>query len=184
MPITLDSRHDITLDAARRVGWEGERIKIGAGAKATMKSARAGFERLMADPDIVIYGVTSGYGQNARVRLTPEQRKEHARQPLWHVQAHFGAAYPERVTRLMVLARLANFLGGHCRRPAAARRSGRRDAGEAAAQGALRRGDVRGRNPAAVVPVRWPRAASSRSRRRCWRSRTAPRSPPRLRPTG
>lgn len=113
MPITLDSRHDITLETARKVGWEGERLKIGVGAKAAMKSARAGFERLMANPDIVIYGVTSGYGQNARHRLDAEQRKSHARQPLWHVQAHFGAAYPERATRLMVLARLANFLGGH-----------------------------------------------------------------------
>jgi histidine ammonia-lyase len=113
MPITLESRHDLTLAAARRVGWAGDTVAIGASALARIAEARAAFERLMDEPGIVIYGVTSGYGQNAWKRFSREERKQHALQRLHLPQAHFGVAFPERVTRLMVLARLANFLEGH-----------------------------------------------------------------------
>ncbi len=65
------------------------------------------------DPEITIYGVTSGYGQHARIRLDPAQRKAHARRPPLAAAASFGAVLPERVTRAIVLARLANFVEGH-----------------------------------------------------------------------
>ncbi len=179
-----NSRHDITLETARKVGWEGERLKIGAGAKAAMKSARAGFERLMANPDIVIYGVTSGYGQNARHRLDAEQRKSHARQPL--------------------VARAGTFrrrLSGTCD-PAdgvgAARQFSRRPRGGATATCRSRRGDAGAdryrrsptreryaparscRSPTCSAASRWQ---SSRRKRRFSPSRTVPRSPPRWSPT-
>lgn len=113
MAIDVARRADLTLDAAQRVGWDGEGVTIAPGAKAAMAAARAGFERLMDEPGIVIYGVTSGYGQEAHRKLTGPERMVHARRPQLAVQANTGELFPERAVRLMVFARLANFLEGH-----------------------------------------------------------------------
>lgn len=113
MTIILKSRHDITLDVAERVGWRGEPVRIAAVALERMAAARAAFERLISDPEVVVYGVTSGYGQHARVQVPLKDRLRNARHPPVTMQANTGAPFPERATRLMVLARLANFLGGH-----------------------------------------------------------------------
>lgn len=81
MTVTLNSRADFTLGAAHRVAWGGEGVVLGGTSQHAMAEARARFMRLIDDPDIVVYGVTSGYGQNAKVRLTPDQRKAHANRP-------------------------------------------------------------------------------------------------------
>ena len=111
--LTLATRRDITLAAAERVAWRRARLLVADAALARMAACRAAFERLLQDPDVTIYGVTSGYGQYASVRLTPAERLRQARRPLATMQANAGDPFPERVTRLMVLARLANFLDGH-----------------------------------------------------------------------
>ncbi len=113
MDIVLERRHDITLEAARKVAYDGARVRLGATALAQIGRARSAFERLIEEPGIVIYGVTSGYGQNAYQRFTPEERRTHARRPPLAAQAHWGEPFPERAVRLMVLARLANFIEGH-----------------------------------------------------------------------
>ena len=95
------------------MGWLGASVEVAPEALERMAACRAAFERLIADPGISVYGVTSGYGQHASVRLAPEERLRHARRPPAAMQANTGAPFPERVTRLMVLARLANFLDGH-----------------------------------------------------------------------
>jgi histidine ammonia-lyase len=75
--------------------------------------ARAAFMRLIEDPAISIYGVTSGYGSRAGQRLKPEERKRHAAQPNHGTAATFGEPFPKRLARGFVLARLANLLEGH-----------------------------------------------------------------------
>ncbi len=113
MAVRLSKRLDITLDAAARVGWQREGVEIAPEALVTIATARAAFERLIEQPGIVIYGVTSGYGQRAWQRFTREERIAHAAKPSLAAQAHAGEPFPERVVRIMVLARLANFLEGH-----------------------------------------------------------------------
>jgi histidine ammonia-lyase len=113
MSVTLNSRADFTLETARRVAWGGEGVRLGAASQTAMAEARARFLRLIEDPEITIYGVTSGYGQNAKVRLTPEQRKVHADRPPHPAAASWGDPVPERVARAIVFARLANFVEGH-----------------------------------------------------------------------
>ena len=76
MTVTLESRDDVTLDAVRRVAWQGERLEISGPARDRMTTCREAFLRLLDDPDIVIYGVTSGYGQHARIRLSNPSRTE------------------------------------------------------------------------------------------------------------
>jgi histidine ammonia-lyase len=113
MSITIDGRGDLTLEALKAVAWRGEGVKLGKRAKATIASARADFLKLIEREDITIYGVNTGYGHQAKRRLTPEERKAQARMPTHHRAASWGDPLPERVTRAIVFARLANIVGGH-----------------------------------------------------------------------
>lgn len=114
MSVEIGSRADINLGNYFRVAWQGEGVDLSETALATISMAREGFLRLITNnPELTIYGVTSGYGQQASRRLTPEERLAHARRPPRAAAAAFGPPLPERVTRGMVLARLANFVEGH-----------------------------------------------------------------------
>lgn len=130
--VPLTSRHDITLDTFRRVAWEGETVTITDESSARMVAARRAFDALLAsDPEISVYGVTTGGGEFAKERVVPAQSVAEAvgsdeagteaaggtgaprRREGFDLSLAFGDALPERVTRGIVLARLANFLGGH-----------------------------------------------------------------------
>lgn len=114
MPVQLARRADLTLDAYRAVAWGGEPVRLAASAKERIAAARRAFLALLErDPPPVIYGVTSGYGQEADRRLAPAERLAHARLPPYGATAAFGRPLPERVTRGIVFARLANFVEGH-----------------------------------------------------------------------
>jgi|AntDeeMinimDraft_5_1070356.scaffolds.fasta_scaffold00251_8 histidine ammonia-lyase len=113
MTVELDHRHQIDLDALRRVAWQGESVVLSERALERMRASRAGFMRLLEQPDVVIYGVTSGYGQLAHLRFDDEQRRRHAAMPPRAPAASFGDPLPERVTRAIVFARLANYVDGH-----------------------------------------------------------------------
>ena len=114
MTLLVTERADLTLDAFYRVAWCGEPVRFGEAAVERMADCRAAFLRLLdSDESIVIYGVTTGYGQNASQRLDAEQRRaQAARAPIPAVTS-FGEPLPERVARGIVLARLANFVEGH-----------------------------------------------------------------------
>lgn len=114
MTATLHRRSDINLDIFRRVAWEGEDVRIDDQALRTIRRCRESFLALLDnDPEVVIYGVTTGYGQRAGIRLTPEERKIQARAPATAPRVAFGTPLPERTTRGIVLARLSSFLEGH-----------------------------------------------------------------------
>jgi len=112
-PVTLSHRGDFTLDAFRQVAWQGAEARFGPAALGAMATAREAFLALIENPDIVVYGVTSGYGQMAKIRFTPEQRKTHAARPPFAANAGFGRPAPQRISRGIVFARLANYVEGH-----------------------------------------------------------------------
>ncbi len=112
MTVTLSSRQDITLEALHRVAWQRETVAIAASSVARMAEERQRFMQLIEDPAISVYGVTSGYGQNARKRLSPDERKLHAKRPPIQQAAGWGDPLPDRVTRAIIFARLANFVDG------------------------------------------------------------------------
>jgi histidine ammonia-lyase len=114
MTLRLNSRADFTVENYGKVAWGGEAVALSDGALQRIADCRAGFMRLIdGDPEILIYGVTSGYGQFARVRLNPEERRAHARKPPFGAHAAFGPPLPERVARGIVFARLVNYVEGH-----------------------------------------------------------------------
>src|SRR3954469_8931870 len=116
MTLSVATRTDLSLDAVRRVAWEGESVELHPDALAAMDRGHPSFRalveaRLAEDPGALIYGTTTAPGDGAAVPLTAEAQ---ARRPtrLWTAHA-FGAPLPERVVRAIVLARLANFVDGH-----------------------------------------------------------------------
>ncbi len=114
MTLTIQTRRDITLDAVHRVAWRGEDVRLSDDVMKHMGEARSRFMALLDnDPDITIYGVTTGYGQMAKHKLGPEERRAQAKMPPVAAAASWGDPVPERVTRSIVLARLANFVEGH-----------------------------------------------------------------------
>jgi histidine ammonia-lyase len=113
MTVVLRDRFGITLDAVRRVAWQGEDVRLRQDTLEHIGACRRSFMQLIeSDSDITVYGVTTGMGERASVKLGPdEQKAQAARPPL--AGASFGRPLPERVVRAIVLARLANFLDGH-----------------------------------------------------------------------
>ena len=110
------TRADLTLEAVRRVAWDGEPVELAPAALEAMDRRHASFlalveARLAEDPGALIYGVTTAPGDGAAVALTAERAARRPRE-LW-TAASFGEPLPERVARAIVLARLANFVEGH-----------------------------------------------------------------------
>jgi histidine ammonia-lyase len=114
--VRLTSRHDINLDAVDAVARKRATVDIAPEARALMDRCARSFdqlvdERVRADPEALIYGVTSAPGDRAAIALDVAAQ---ARRPtrLW-TAVSYGESLPDRVVRAIVLARLANFLGGH-----------------------------------------------------------------------
>jgi histidine ammonia-lyase len=114
--VAIGDRFDITLETVERVAWRGDRVLLEAGAMRRMDECAEAFDELVqsrvrADPQALIYGVTSAPGDAATAALDAEAQ---ARRPtrLWTAMS-YGEPLPERVTRAIALARLANFVGGH-----------------------------------------------------------------------
>jgi histidine ammonia-lyase len=114
MTLQLNSRADFTVENYAKAAWEGAPVAFSPVALQRMAECRASFMHLLdSDPNVTVYGVTSGYGQFARVRLTSEERRAHARMPPFGAHAAFGPPLPARVARGIVFARLANYVEGH-----------------------------------------------------------------------
>jgi histidine ammonia-lyase len=110
--VELTSRADISLEAFEHVAWRRESVRVSAVALARADDARTAFLRLLERPGVVVYGVTSGFGDRAGVVLDERGRRSQARAAGLRA-ASFGDPLPQRVARGIVLARLANLLDGH-----------------------------------------------------------------------
>ena len=113
MTVTLNSRNDFTLELYKRVAWVGEGVVLSAVAQHKIALARSALEQLIKRPDVSIYGVNTGYGGRAKLKLDMAGRAHQARLPTHHRAASWGEALPDRVVRGIVFARLANFIDGH-----------------------------------------------------------------------
>ncbi len=114
MTISLANRTDFNLPNFARVAWMGESVDVDKETLLGIEKSRKQFMHLLdTRPDLHIYGVTSGYGQNASVRLDGEARAEHAARPPFQSMAGFGPDLPARIKRGIVFCRLTNFIEGH-----------------------------------------------------------------------
>ena len=173
MSVTVESRRDFTLHNLERVALGGEGVRIGTGARRRMRETRDAFMALLeSDRTRFIYGTTSGGGHHASEPVAPENQRAHAARAVWRIPGwgFGGQAVPERVVRMIVFARLTNYIEGHAKsRPEIAERiaamldapmprlpeSGQVGAGEILplfhVMGAMPQGDYEEGEPMAVI---------------------------------
>src|SRR3990172_4125812 len=107
MPIELTG-NDLTVEQLRRGVYEREAGALAASARKGVESARAAVEKLIAQ-DQVVYGVTTGFGDLARVKIPPDQLKAVQLNLLRSHAAGVGEPLSEPETRATLLLR-ANVL--------------------------------------------------------------------------
>src|SRR3989338_8597235 len=107
MPIELTG-NDLTVEQLRRVVYERDTVALAASARKGGESARAAVEKLIAQ-DKVVYGVTTGFGDLARVKIPPDQLKAVQLNLLRSHAAGVGEPLSEPETRATLLLR-ANVL--------------------------------------------------------------------------
>src|SRR5918999_529791 len=102
-PLPLTGR-DLTIDDVIEVAIGRRRVELEGTATKRMRASRAVIERLIAD-GATVYGVTTGFGDLADVRIDPDQTAELQRNLVRSPAAGVGEPLPEVVVRGMLLLR-------------------------------------------------------------------------------
>ena len=107
MEIVLDG-NSLSIEQVCAVARHQAKVFVSPEARAKMQRSRDVIERGVAE-GAAIYGVTTGIGEFARIRISPEQSAELQRRIVYSHSAGTGDPQPEDVVRAAMLAR-ANVL--------------------------------------------------------------------------
>jgi histidine ammonia-lyase len=111
--VVVSQAADVDLEAVRRVAWHGEAVEIAPEALARIRDRRREFESFVeANGDAHLYGITTSHHFGAKTLLSEAARAEYHRH-LPNTPPALGPALPDRMTRAIILARLATFVDGH-----------------------------------------------------------------------
>ena len=102
----------LTIGDVARVAREGEPVSLARGARERMKASRAVVERALRE-NLVVYGVTTGFGELKDRRIAPDQVRELQLNLLRSHCAGVGRFAPPEVARAMILLRAASLAQGH-----------------------------------------------------------------------
>jgi histidine ammonia-lyase len=102
-PLQLTGR-TLTIADVVSVARGGRAVEVEAAARERMAGSRAVIEQVVASGDTV-YGVTTGFGDLADVRISPEQTATLQRNLVRSHAAGIGEPLPTEVVRAMVLLR-------------------------------------------------------------------------------
>jgi len=96
--------HGLTIDQLAIVAREGVKVELTPIAKERIEASAALVQRLVAK-DVAIYGVTTGIGEFARIRVSPEQGAELQRRIIYSHAAGVGDPFPIETVRGAMLLR-------------------------------------------------------------------------------
>jgi len=102
-PLPLSGR-DLTIDNVIEVARGRRPVELDPGAAERMRASRSVIERLVAE-GATVYGVTTGFGDLADVRIEPSQTAELQRNLVRSHAAGVGPPLPDDVVRAMLLLR-------------------------------------------------------------------------------
>jgi histidine ammonia-lyase len=102
-PLPLNGR-DLTIDNVIEVARGRRPVAIDDAAADRMRASRSVIERLVAD-GATVYGVTTGFGDLADVRIEPSQTAELQRNLVRSHAAGVGEPLPDEVVRAMLVLR-------------------------------------------------------------------------------
>jgi histidine ammonia-lyase len=111
MEVVLDG-NSLTIEKIVAVAREWAKVSISPAARDKVQRSRDFLEKCVRD-GIAIYGVTTGIGELARVRISPEQSAELSRRIIYSHSAGTGQPFPEDSVRGAMLCR-ANVLSKGC----------------------------------------------------------------------
>ncbi|MBN2447391.1 MAG: histidine ammonia-lyase [Phycisphaerae bacterium] len=111
MDIVLDG-NSLSIEKLVQVARGGARVGIADSAREAVKRSRDCLENCVRN-DIPVYGVTTGIGEFARIRISPEQSAELSRRIVYSHSAGTGIPQPEDVVRAAMTLR-ANTLSKGC----------------------------------------------------------------------
>src|SRR5204862_4400241 len=102
-PLELTGR-DLTIAEVAAVARQGRRVALAAEARQHMEASRSVIERVVA-AGRTVYGVTTGFGDLADVRIDPAQTADLQRNLVRSHAAGVGTPLPTDVVRAMLALR-------------------------------------------------------------------------------
>lgn len=103
---------NLTIDDVVRVARGGEKAEFTPEAKERIERCSQMVERLV-ERGLAIYGVTTGIGELARVRISPEMGQELQKRIIYSHSAGYGEPFPIEVVRGAMLLRAQTLARGH-----------------------------------------------------------------------
>jgi len=103
MKFQIDGEH-LTLQQLYAVVFERAEVKLSAGARERMNASRAVIERLI-DSNTAVYGVNTGFGKMASVRISREQIRQLQMNLVRSHACGVGAPLSEAETRAILVLR-------------------------------------------------------------------------------
>lgn len=107
MQVVLDG-NSLSIEQITAVARDGATVSVAEAARTKAQRSRDFLEKCVAD-GIAIYGVTTGIGELARVRISPEQSAELSRRIIYSHSAGTGDFFPDDAVRAAMVCR-ANVL--------------------------------------------------------------------------
>ncbi|PZR62970.1 MAG: histidine ammonia-lyase [Chloroflexi bacterium] len=104
LPRLLLTGRDLTIAQVVEVARKGRTVGVAEEARTRMRASRLTIERLVAD-GATVYGVTTGFGDLADVRIEPDQSVALQRNLVRSHAAGVGPPLPPDVVRAMLLLR-------------------------------------------------------------------------------
>lgn len=104
--------HHLTLEEVQAVAAGGETVRLSAQAARQLTESRSVVEVALRE-DRAVYGVTTGFGDFARIAIAPEDRTLLQEKLLTNHAAGVGPELPDDVVRAMLLLRANALAKGH-----------------------------------------------------------------------
>ncbi len=111
MNVVLDG-NSLTIEQLVEVARRGARVSLSDAARQAVQASRQVIEKSVAN-GIAIYGVTTGIGEFARIRISPEQSAELQRRIIYSHSAGVGHPQPEDVVRAGMTLRANTLAKGY-----------------------------------------------------------------------
>jgi histidine ammonia-lyase len=111
MPLEI-SGHGLTIHDVERVARHGEKVALSAEARERVRASEQLVQSLV-DSGAAIYGVTTGIGEFARIRIDPQQGEALQRNIVYSHSAGTGDVQPVEVVRAAMLARANTLSQGY-----------------------------------------------------------------------
>lgn len=102
---------DLTLDQLKRICFDFEEVQIAAEALEAVEKSRQAVEEIVKN-EKVIYGITTGFGKFSDVRIEADDVEQLQINLIRSHACGVGEAFPEIVSRAMILLRLNALIKG------------------------------------------------------------------------